>query len=42
MSASKMREAVMKEDMETFASGVPLDYDSKRMFEDVKKGMGLK
>ena len=42
MSASKMREAVMKEDKDTFSSGVPVGYDSMRMFEDVKKGMGLK
>lgn len=41
MSASKMREAVMKDDMERFTSGLPLNYDGKRMFEDVKKGMGL-
>ena len=41
MSASKMREAVMNDDMETFRSGVPLNYDAKEMFANVKKGMGI-
>ena len=42
MSASKMREAVMNDDMETFRSGLPLNYDGNRIFEDVKKGMNSK
>ena len=41
MSASKMRQAVVDNDMETFQSGLPKGYDGTRMFNDVKKGLGL-
>lgn len=36
MSASKMREAVINNDMKTFNSGLPDTYDGSRMFQDIK------
>ena len=44
MSASKQRENAAKNDFVTFAQGVPKsmsDKDTRRLFNDVRKGMGL-
>jgi len=44
MSASKQRENASKNDFVTFAQGVPKsmsDKDTRRLFNDVRKGMGL-
>ena len=45
MSASKQRENAAKNDFVTFAQGVPKgmsDKDTRKLFNDVRKGMGLK
>ena len=45
MSASKQRENAANNDFVTFAQGVPKsmsDKDTRRLFNDVRKGMGLK
>lgn len=45
MSASKMRKAAVDKDFTAFAQGLPKSLsnpDSKRLFNDVRKGMGLK
>lgn len=45
MSASKQRENASKNDFVTFAQGVPKgmsDKDTRKLFNDVRKGMGLK
>ena len=45
MSASKQRENAKKNDFVTFAQGVPKsmsDRDARKLFNDVRKGMGLK
>lgn len=45
MSASKMRAAASDNDFTTFAQGLPKEFsnaDSKALFNDVRKGMGLK
>jgi hypothetical protein len=45
MSASKQRENASKNDFTTFAQGLPKgmsNNDSRRLFNDVRKGMGLK
>ena len=45
MSASKQRENATKNDFVTFAQGVPKgmsDKDTRKLFNDVRKGMGLK
>lgn len=45
MSASKQRENVAKNDFVTFAQGVPKSMsndDARKLFNDVRKGMGLK
>ena len=39
MSASKMREAVKNNDMNTFNSGLPEGYDGSRLFQDIKDAM---
>ena len=44
MSASKMREAAVEGDFKTFRSGIPSslnDKDTKKMFNDIRKGMRL-
>jgi hypothetical protein len=44
MSASKMREAAVEGDYKTFRSGIPSslnDKDTKKMFNDIRKGMRL-
>ena len=45
MSASKMRQAVSDNDYQVFSQGIPnsmSDKDTRRLFNDVRKGMGLK
>lgn len=42
MSASKMRAAAADGDQRTFATGVPSGYDSKELFNAVRKAMGIK
>lgn len=45
MSATKMRQAASDNDYQTFAQGIPKsmsDKDTRRLFNDVRKGMGLK
>lgn len=45
MSASKMRQAVSDNDYQVFSQGIPKsmsDKDTRRLFNDVRKGMGLK
>lgn len=43
MSASKMREAAANNDFATFSKGMPKGFgDAKSLFNDVRKGMGLK
>ena len=44
MSASKMRESAVEGDFKTFRSGIPSslnDKDTKKMFNDIRKGMRL-
>ena len=42
MSASKMRAAAEKGDMQSFKRGLPSGYgDAERLFKDVRKGMKL-
>jgi len=44
MSASKMRQAAVEGDFKTFRSGIPSslnDKDTKKMFNDIRKGMRL-
>jgi hypothetical protein len=45
MSATKMRQAATDNDYQTFAQGIPKsmsDKDTRKLFNDVRKGMGLK
>ena len=42
MSASKMRAAAVEGDAVTFSKGVPSGYDSKDLFNAVRKAMGIK
>jgi hypothetical protein len=42
MSASKMRAAAAEGDQRSFAKGVPSGYDSKDLFNTVRKEMGIK
>ena len=42
MSASKMRAAAAEGDAVSFAKGVPSGYDSKDLFNTVRKAMGIK
>ena len=45
MSATKMRQAASDNDYQTFAQGIPKsmsDKDTRKLFNDVRKGMGLK
>jgi hypothetical protein len=45
MSATKMRQAATDNDYSTFAQGIPnsmSDKDTRKLFNDVRKGMGLK
>ncbi len=45
MSATKMRKAASDNDYQTFAQGIPKsmsDKDTRKLFNDVRKGMGLK
>lgn len=42
MSASKMRTAAAEGDAVSFAKGVPSGYDSKDLFNSVRKAMGIK
>lgn len=43
MSASKMRAAASANDLSTFSKGLPRDFkDAQALFNDVRKGMGLK
>ena len=42
MSASKMRAAAAEGDQRSFAKGVPSGYDSKELFNSVRKAMGIK
>ena len=42
MSASKMRAAAAEGDAVSFAKGVPRGYDSKDLFNTVRKAMGIK
>lgn len=41
MSASKMREAAAKNDFETFKQGVPVESLAKKMFDDIRQGLGM-
>src|SRR6056300_1235843 len=41
MSASKMREAAANNDFESFKQGVPVESLAKKMFDDVRQGLGM-
>ena len=41
MSASKMREAAATNDFESFKQGVPVESLAKKMFDDVRQGLGM-
>ena len=41
MSASKMREAAANDDFESFKQGVPVESLAKKMFDDVRQGLGM-
>ena len=41
MSASKMRAAAGSGDLESFKMGCPIGYDCTKLFNDVRKGMGI-
>ena len=41
MSASKMRAAAAKGDLESFKRGLPRNADAEKIFKDVRKGMNL-
>lgn len=43
MSASKLKAAAAKNDFQTFSKGIPKGFkDTQKLFNDVRKGMGLK